>query len=149
MQLVVGCLKSTASGDHPQAFHPIAAVIDELYRIGAASVIVAEGPGHIRDTDLLLDESGLRAQLDILKPASFVDLNFDSVTRVVPGTGIDSIGRNLAPHDGPVCGHRDLHAEDQDASLGGRHVKSQELLRNSAWLDLWLAKERIALGGHR
>ena len=70
--------------------HPmlIASVIDALYRLGAASVIVAEGPGNIRDTDLLLDESGLRAQLEILKRARFVDLNFDSVTRVVPGTGL-------------------------------------------------------------
>ena len=70
--------------------HPmlIASVIDALYSLGAASVIVAEGPGNIRDTDLLLDESGLRAQLEILKRARFVDLNFDSVTRVVPGTGL-------------------------------------------------------------
>jgi uncharacterized protein (DUF362 family) len=61
--------------------HPIliAAVIDALYRLGAA-------PGHIRDTDLLLHESGLRAQLEIFKAAIFVDLNFDSVTRLVPGT---------------------------------------------------------------
>src|SRR5712692_2386777 len=54
--------------------HPmlIASVIDALYRLGAASVIVAEGPGHIRDTDLLLHESGL-AQLELLNRASFVD----------------------------------------------------------------------------
>jgi uncharacterized protein (DUF362 family) len=73
--------------------HPmlIASVIDALYRLGAASVIVAEGPGNIRDTDLLLDESGLRAQLEILKRAKFVDLNFDSVTRVVPGTGLTQL----------------------------------------------------------
>jgi len=69
----------------------IASVIDALYRLGAASVIVAEGPGHIRDTDLLLYESGLRAQLELLNRASFVDLNFDSVTRVVPGTGLTQL----------------------------------------------------------
>ncbi|HVZ16767.1 MAG TPA: DUF362 domain-containing protein [Terriglobales bacterium] len=73
--------------------HPmlIAAVIDALYRLGAASVIVADGPGHIRDTDLLLDESGLGTQLEIFKRAKFVDLNFDSVTRVVPGTGLTQL----------------------------------------------------------
>ena len=38
----------------------IASVVDGL-EDGAASVIAAEGPGHIRDTDLLLDESGLRS----------------------------------------------------------------------------------------
>src|SRR5262245_31338728 len=45
--------------------HPmlIASVIDALYRHGADSVVVADGPGHVRDTDLLLAESGLRAQL--------------------------------------------------------------------------------------
>src|SRR3954467_15951759 len=73
--------------------HPvlIAAVVDAFYKLGAASVVVAEGPGHIRDTDLLLQESGLGAQLDLLKSASFVDLNFDSVTRVVPGTGLTGL----------------------------------------------------------
>jgi len=73
--------------------HPvlIAAVVDAFYKLGVASVVVAEGPGHIRDTDLLLQESGLGAQLDLLKSASFVDLNFDSVTRVVPGTGLTEL----------------------------------------------------------
>ena len=42
----------------------IAAVAESLYRLGAASVIVAEGPGHVRDTDLLLFECGLKSQLD-------------------------------------------------------------------------------------
>jgi uncharacterized protein (DUF362 family) len=73
--------------------HPmlIAAVIDALYRLGASSVIVAEGPGHIRDTDLLLHESGLGAQLEMFKRASFVDLNFDSVSRVVTGTRLTQL----------------------------------------------------------
>lgn len=73
--------------------HPmlIAAVIDALYGLGATTVIVAEGPGHVRDTDLLLHESGLEAQLDLLNRTSFVDLNFDSVTRVAPGTGLTQL----------------------------------------------------------
>lgn len=70
--------------------HPmlIASVIDALYRRGAASVVVADGPGHARDTDLLLDESGLRSQLDAVGRAEFVDLNFDPVARVPPSTGL-------------------------------------------------------------
>lgn len=70
--------------------HPvlIASVIDALYRLGAAAVIVADGPGHVRDTDLLLFESGLQAQLDSVGRARFVDLNFDSVARVEPKTGL-------------------------------------------------------------
>ena len=31
--------------------------------LGANSVIVAEGPGHQRDTQLVLEETGLAAQL--------------------------------------------------------------------------------------
>ena len=73
--------------------HPtlIAAVIDELYRVGAASVVVADGPGHVRDTDLLLHESGLQAQLDAVGRARLVDLNFDSVVRVAAKTGLTQL----------------------------------------------------------
>lgn len=79
--------------------HPvlIAAVIDELYRLGAASVVVGDGPGHVRDTDLLLHESGLQAQLDAVGRARFVDLNFDSVVRVPAKTGLTQLGELWLP----------------------------------------------------
>jgi uncharacterized protein (DUF362 family) len=66
--------------------HPlvIAAAVDSLYRLGASDVVVADGPGHVRDSDLLLDESGLRRHLAAVGGARFVDLNFDSVERIVP-----------------------------------------------------------------
>ncbi len=127
----------------------IASVIDALYRLGAASVIVAEGPGNIRDTDLLLDESGLRAQLEILKRARFVDLNFDSVTRVVPGTGLTQLEEIWIPTTVQSADVVISMPKTQDSSLGRRHVEPQELFRNLARLDLWLAKEHIALAGHR
>jgi uncharacterized protein (DUF362 family) len=64
----------------------IASAVDSLFDLGAVEVIVADGPGHIRDTELLLQESGLGAQLSAVGRAQFVDLNFDSVTRVAtPG----------------------------------------------------------------
>jgi uncharacterized protein (DUF362 family) len=73
--------------------HPmlIASVIEALYRRGAASVVVADGPGHVRDTDLLLHESGLQAQLDTVGRAEFVDLNFDSLVRVAPATSLTEL----------------------------------------------------------
>lgn len=73
--------------------HPmlIAAVVDELYSVGAASVLVADGPGHIRDTDLLVHESGLQAQLDAVGRSRFVDLNFDPVVRVPAKTGLTQL----------------------------------------------------------
>ena len=77
----------------PVNTHPalIAAVVDALYTLDAASVVVAEGPGHVRDTDLLLSESGLRSQLDAVGRAPFVDLNFDSVVRKPPATGLTGL----------------------------------------------------------
>lgn len=73
--------------------HPllIASVIDALYRRGASSVVVADGPGHVRDTDLLLSESGLWEQLDAVGRSHFVDLNFDSLARVAPTTGLTQL----------------------------------------------------------
>jgi uncharacterized protein (DUF362 family) len=79
--------------------HPmlIASVVDALYRRGAISVMVADGPGHVRDTDLLLDESGLRSQLDAVGRAEFVDLNFDPVVKVRPTTGLTSLSELWLP----------------------------------------------------
>ena len=70
--------------------HPvlIASVIDALYSLGAASVVVADGPGHVRDTELLLHESGLQEQMKAVGHAQFVDLNYDSVVRVPTSTGL-------------------------------------------------------------
>lgn len=64
----------------------IAAVADSLYRAGAQSVVIAEGPGHIRDSEMLISESGLYDQLRAVGRGAFVDLNFDSVHRIVPKT---------------------------------------------------------------
>src|SRR5437879_12705363 len=58
----------------------IAAAAEAFLRLGAASVTVGEGPGHHRDTDLLLYETGLGDQLAHRKIA-FVDLNRDEVIK--------------------------------------------------------------------
>lgn len=76
----------------------IAAVVESLNRLGAASVIVGEGPGHIRDTDLLLFESGLQSQLDAVGRCRFVDLNFEPVSRVVPNTGLTRFNEIWLPN---------------------------------------------------
>jgi uncharacterized protein (DUF362 family) len=66
----------------------------EAFRIlGARSVVVAEGPGHQRDTYLVLAESGLEAQLRRQRLA-FVDLNRDELIRVTTRanyTGLDHL----------------------------------------------------------
>ncbi|RPH73287.1 DUF362 domain-containing protein [bacterium] len=60
--------------------HPavIEAAIDSFRGLGAAQVIVAEGPGHRRDNEYLLSASGL---YDVIKEhrVRYVDLNTDDV----------------------------------------------------------------------
>jgi uncharacterized protein (DUF362 family) len=58
----------------------VGAAAEAFLRFDAASVTVGEGPGHHRDTDLLLYETGLDDQLAQRKIA-FVDLNRDKLIR--------------------------------------------------------------------
>lgn len=63
--------------------HPllIAAAVECFRRLGAKRVIVAEGPGHQRDTQLVLQMSGLAQHLRE-QWIPFVDLNRDDVSKV-------------------------------------------------------------------
>ncbi len=60
--------------------HPsiIAGAADAFLSLGAAEIIIAEGPGHCRDSRRLVLESGL---IDVLreKRIHFTDINFDDV----------------------------------------------------------------------
>jgi len=59
----------------------IRGAIEAFRALGAAEVIVAEGPGHCRDSLLLVEESGLSEVL-LEDKIHFVDLNYDDVLRV-------------------------------------------------------------------
>jgi uncharacterized protein (DUF362 family) len=63
--------------------HPllITAAVECFRRLGAKKVIVGEGPGHQRDTQLVLEMSGLAQHLRDLR-IPFVDLNRDDVSKV-------------------------------------------------------------------
>ena len=67
--------------------HPlvIRGAVEAFKSLGAIEVIVAEGPGHCRDSHLLVEESGLE---DILVEdrIHFVDLNYDDVS-TIPNEG--------------------------------------------------------------
>jgi len=62
--------------------HPllVTAAAQCFRQLGAASVTIAEGPGHQRDTELVLRESGFRALLDE-QGIPFVDLNRDELAK--------------------------------------------------------------------
>ena len=63
--------------------HPlvIRGAVEAFLRLGAAKVLVAEGPGHCRDTLRLLEESGW-GEILIEDRIPFVDLNYDDVYTV-------------------------------------------------------------------
>jgi uncharacterized protein (DUF362 family) len=76
-----------AINTHPNV---IAATADSLFRLGASEVIVGDGPGHVRDSEMLVDECGLRRKLTDVGRVRFVDLNFDAVRSVTPRGGFTS-----------------------------------------------------------
>ena len=62
--------------------HPlvVAAAAECFRRLGARNVIIGEGPGNQRDTELILIESGFAQELHQLK-VPFVDLNRDELVK--------------------------------------------------------------------
>ncbi len=52
--------------------------VAEVFRIWGAQVAVGEGPGHVRDTEMALLESGVQEALE-LENLPFVDLNYEDV----------------------------------------------------------------------
>jgi uncharacterized protein (DUF362 family) len=88
-----------ASAENPQInTHPavVRAVAEVFRRLGAREVIVAEGPGHCRDTQLVLDESGMGQTLRQNK-LSFVDLNYDNLVFVPNRQRLTNLERLALP----------------------------------------------------
>jgi uncharacterized protein (DUF362 family) len=74
----------------------IGATAEAFLRLGAASVTVGEGPGHHRDTNLLLFETGLADQLAHRKIA-FVDLNRDELIKTKLQANYSGLGQLWLP----------------------------------------------------
>jgi uncharacterized protein (DUF362 family) len=71
----------------------VGAAASAFLALGAKTVLVGEGPGHQRDTVLVLAEGGLEAELRERR-IRFVDLNRDEIRRVplqTPFTGLDCL----------------------------------------------------------
>ena len=80
--------------------HPlfIEAVAESFFHFGASEVIVAEGAGHMRDSILVLEESGLA---DVLyeKNIPFKDLNSGPVVKVKNFNGKSKLGDLILPEE--------------------------------------------------
>lgn len=68
----------------------LAAAVELFERLGAAEVIIGEGPGHRRDTLSLAGEAGYRAAIHGFD-RRFTDLNRDDVAPVAPFAGAGRI----------------------------------------------------------
>ena len=86
--------------------HPIlvAAAIEAFRRAGAREVIVAEGPGHYRDTEHLLTATGLHAVLREHR-TRYVDLNNDEVRAQPTGSAYTRLGHLYLPETLLDAGH--------------------------------------------
>jgi uncharacterized protein (DUF362 family) len=78
--------------------HPalVAAAIEAFRRAGARQVVVAEGPGHYRDTEHLLTATGLHAVLREHR-TRYVDLNNDDVRALRVGSHYTGLGHLYLP----------------------------------------------------
>jgi uncharacterized protein (DUF362 family) len=74
----------------------VAATAVALRRMGAADVVVGEGPGHRRDTGYVVTRSGLLDALGAVG-ARFVDLNTDGVTRTRLRSSYTTLGELWLP----------------------------------------------------
>jgi uncharacterized protein (DUF362 family) len=74
----------------------VVAAANALRRLGARSVVVAEGPGHRRDTEAIADSSGLLDALDEADLA-FVDLNDAPLVRTQLHTRFTGLGELWVP----------------------------------------------------
>jgi uncharacterized protein (DUF362 family) len=108
---------------HPIVLH---AAIEAFRRAGAAEVIVGEGPGHRRDTEYLLRETGIGPVLRDTG-ARFVDLNLDDVSRVPLLGRFGSLGSLYLP----------------DTLLGADLLVSMPKLKTHHWAGVTLSLKNM------
>ena len=114
---------------------------------GAKSVVVAEGPGHQRDTQLVLSQSEYQRALRD-EQIQFVDLNRDELIRTPLRAGYTGMKRLWLPRTVPEADFLCLHAQNQDAPLVRRHPQHEEHVRCRARFKIRLAKKHFALEKH-
>ena len=135
----------SAINTHPLLVH---AAYEAFTAMGAASVRIAEGPGHRRNTLDLADAAGYFRIVPKFEEI-FTDLNIDDVSQVHLPRQVSRLGKLYLPNTALASRSAGLHAQDEDASLGGRHAFHEEPLRHRARRALRMAEERPALGGNR
>ena len=108
--------------------HPVVirAAREAFLRLGASSVVVAEGPGHERDTEGILEVLRLK---DFLGPLErcFVDLNTDDVSQVSTRTHASKLKSLRLPK----------------TVLGAEFVVSMPKMKTHHWVGVTLALKNM------
>jgi hypothetical protein len=141
---LVDYLSGNAINTHPML---VLAAVEAFRRLGAKSIVVAEGPGHQRDTQLVLSQSGYQEPLREEK-IRFIDLNRDELIRTPIRASYTGMKELWLPPDSAGGGLSGVHAKDKDASLVWRHACHEEHVRNCPRCALRMAEEHPALEGH-
>ncbi len=134
-----------AINTHPLFVH---AVYEAFRSMGAASVRIAEGPGHRRETLDMAEAAGI-----FQGGAGFRgSVHGSESRRCQPGPPEPAV---LAPGEAISAQYRPgrrsagLAAQNEDPSLGGGDALHEESFRRGSGRRLRLAEERAALGRHR
>jgi uncharacterized protein (DUF362 family) len=108
--------------------HPIIirAAREVFLRLGAKSVVIAEGPGHERDTEGILEVLRLRDYVGPLEH-SFVDLNTDEVSQVATRTQASKLKSLVLPK----------------TVLGADFVVSMPKMKTHHWVGVTLALKNM------
>ena len=128
--------------------HPAVVVAAaEVFRGWGATVTVGEAPGHVRDTEMALVESGVRDAVD----AASVRVRrpqLRSGRLAAEPRPAQQAARLLVPAERRRGRLRRVAAENENAPLDGRHREHEESLRRAAGHRLRLAEERAASARH-
>ena len=117
-----------------------AAAVEAFLNLGAAKVLVAEGPGHVNDTLLVLEESGI-AEILWEDKIPFVDLNYDQTYTIANAGKFSRLKTLTLPAVLQQVDFNHFSGQAEDAPLGGCHAVSKKSLWRHAGNHLWLAQK--------
>src|ERR1700676_4060260 len=94
-------------------------------RLGAVRVVIGEGPGHQRDTELVVQAAGLKPHLSE-RQIEFVDLNRDELRKVKLKANYSGLGEIWLPRAVLESDFVVSNAQSEDPSLGGGHAELEK-----------------------
>jgi hypothetical protein len=126
----------------------IGATAEAFLRLDATSVTVGEGPGHHRDTDLLLYETGLGDQLSRRK-ITFMDLNRGALIKTKLQANYSGLGHLWLPRTVLSSDFIVSMPKVKNTSLDRRHVQHEKHVRHCPRQPIRLAEKCSSLGWNR